>query len=99
MGVSFRYHSGTIMKVTNKGNPMSTLVIKNFPNSLHAELKRRAQTNHRSLAKEALTVIEQGISDAPGQTKRLVLPKPLRLKGGYKPTTEDIEAAIAEGRE
>ena len=76
---------------------MPTLVIKNFPNSLHAELRRRAQLNRRSLDKEVVAVIEEQIQPA-GTAKRMPLPRPLRLKGGFKPTTEDIEKAIAEGR-
>lgn len=73
---------------------MSTLVIKNLPEHLHAALKSQAQRNHRSLNKEAVALIEQAIappSPAHG------LPPPIKLKGGPI-TIEEIEAAIAEGR-
>jgi hypothetical protein len=33
------------------------------------------------------------------KTRRPKIPKPVKLRGGFKPTTEDIEAAIAWGRD
>ena len=39
--------------------------------------------------------LEQDI--ASGQTKKQKIPKPLKLRGGFVPTTEEIDAAIAEG--
>jgi len=62
---------------------MSTLVVKNLPEQLHAQLKLRARRNHRSLTKEAIALIEQALS-APRQP--LKLSPPLRLRGGYRPT-------------
>lgn len=76
---------------------MSTLVIKNFPEELHARLKAQAQRHHRSVTKEVVSIIESGLSVSPPQLPRLSAP--LKLKGGYRPTIEDIEAAIAEGRD
>lgn len=75
---------------------MSTLVIKNFPEELHARLKQQAQRHHRSVTKEVVSLIEAGLS-VPPQTPKLS--PPLKLKSGYRPTIEDIEAAIAEGQE
>ena len=75
---------------------MSTLVVKNLPEQLHTQLKLRAQRNHRSLTKEAIALIEQALS---ASRQPLKLSPPLRLSGGYRPTIEDIEAAIAEGRD
>ncbi len=77
---------------------MATLVIKNFPDDLHAKLKDQAQAHNRSLAKEALTVIEQGMENISIAPVPYRLPPPVRVKGG-RLTIEDIEAAIAEGRE
>jgi len=75
---------------------MSTLVIKNLPEELHARLKEQAQRHHRSVTKEVVSLIEAGL-----EVRRpvLELPPPLKLKSGYRPTIEDIEAAIAEGQE
>jgi plasmid stability protein len=41
---------------------VSTLVIKNLPESLHADLKRQAKRNHRSVTKEVVSLIEAGIT-------------------------------------
>ena len=40
---------------------MSTLVVKDLPAHLHEALKARAQRHHRSLNKEAASIIEQAI--------------------------------------
>lgn len=75
---------------------MSTLVIKNLPDGLHARLKEQAQRNHRSVTEEVVSLIESGL-EAPRQPP--TLSPPLKLKSGYRPTIEDIEAAIAEGQQ
>ena len=75
---------------------MSTLVIKNLPEALHADLKARARRNHRSLSKEAIAIIEEALTAARPATK---LFPPLELKGGGMLTMEEIEAAISEGQE
>ncbi len=74
---------------------MPTIVVKNVPEAVHARLKAQAERNHRSVSKELLTLIES--TTAP---KRVAptLPPPIKLKGGPL-TTEEIEAAINEGRE
>ena len=76
---------------------MSTLVVKNLPDGLHERLRNRAQRNHRSLTKEVIVILERGLDDA--QPRRAVeLPPPVKLRGGPL-TIEQIEAAIAEGRD
>jgi plasmid stability protein len=75
---------------------MSTLVVKNLPDQLHEKLRRQAKRNHRSINKEAVAVLEQAL-DARHQPPKLS--PPLRLRGGFRPGIEDIEAAIAEGRD
>lgn len=74
---------------------MPTIVVKNVPEAVHARLKAQAERNHRSVSKELLTLIEA--STAP---KRVAptLPPPIKLKGGPL-TTEEIEAAINDGRD
>lgn len=76
---------------------MSTLVIKNLPEELHARLKEQAHRHHRSVTKEVVSLIESGLAMPPRQPPKLS--PPLKLAGGYRPTIEDIEAAIAEGRD
>ncbi|MGH8507711.1 MAG: FitA-like ribbon-helix-helix domain-containing protein [Gammaproteobacteria bacterium] len=55
---------------------MSTLVIKNLPEELHARLKEQAQRHHRSVTKEVVSLIEAGL-----EVRRpvLELPPPLDL--------------------
>jgi plasmid stability protein len=74
---------------------MSTLVIKNMPDQLHEKLRRQAECNHRSLNKETVAVLEKAL-DATRRPPKL--PPPLKLRGGFRPSIEDIEAAIADDR-
>lgn len=74
---------------------MSTLVIKNLPDNLHARLKDQAERHRRSVTKEVVTLIERGL--APSRVAP-VLPPPIKLKGGPL-TTKEIEAWTAEGRD
>ncbi|MER3546112.1 MAG: hypothetical protein C4338_00385 [Rhodanobacteraceae bacterium] len=74
---------------------MSTIVIRNLPEHLHAQLKARAQRNHRSLNRETLVVLESALS----RPAIPMLSPLLKLKGGYRPSIEDIEAAIAAHRD
>ena len=76
---------------------MPTLVIKNLPEHLHAKLKLQARRHHRSLTKEALTLLEQGVAQAPALNPRRP-PEPVRLEGNPL-TIDDIESAIASGRD
>jgi plasmid stability protein len=43
---------------------MSTLVIKNVPEPLHAALKETARRHHRSVTKETISLIEAGVGGA-----------------------------------
>lgn len=74
---------------------MGSLTIKNFPEHLHARLKAQAQRNHRSLANEAIGLLEAGLAD-----NALVRPLPpvIKLRGGHIATIEEIEACIADGQ-
>jgi hypothetical protein len=74
---------------------MSTLVIKNLPDALHARLKQQAERNRRSVTQEAISLIEAGVV-VPRMAP--TLPPPIKLKG--KPITEkELGAWIKEGRE
>lgn len=78
---------------------MATLVIKNVPDELHARLKQQAHEHRRSLAKEALTLLEHAVtSDESLRAGRRRLPTPIQLTTGPM-TLEDIEAAISAGRD
>lgn len=73
---------------------MSTLVIKNLPEDLHARLREQAERNRRSVTMEVITLIERGVTH-----KRVppTLSPPIRLKGG--PISDrDIETWKKRGR-
>jgi hypothetical protein len=74
---------------------MGTLVIKNFPEELHAHLKAQAERHHRSVTKEVVSLIESVLA-APSQPPKLS--PPLEPTSGDRPTIEDIEVAIADER-
>jgi antitoxin FitA len=76
---------------------MPTLVVKNLPEKLHERLKAQAQQHHRSITKEAISLLEQGLLAKPGRVP-LPLPPPFLLAGGPL-TIEQIEAAIEDGRD
>ncbi|HWH80841.1 MAG TPA: Arc family DNA-binding protein [Burkholderiaceae bacterium] len=78
---------------------MPTLVVKNLPEPLHERLKEQARQHHRSMNKEVVALIEQGLL-APRSTLAPARPLPplVRLPTGPV-TTEWIEAAITEGRD
>ena len=78
---------------------MATLVVKNLPEQLHERLKAQAEQHHRSMTKEVVALIEQGLL-APRSSRGTARPLPplVRLSSGPV-TAEWIEAAIADGRD
>lgn len=68
-----------------------------LPDELMREVKIRAVHEHKKLKDAIAELIRKGM--AAGKTRVPKLPKPVKLRGGFKPTTEDIEAAIAWGRD
>jgi len=72
---------------------MPGLVIKDFPEALHRRLKERATKHHRSLTREALSILEEALT-RPERPDRL--PPRIRLE---KPLTDEfIDRAKREGR-
>ena len=49
---------------------MSTLVIKNLPETLHRQLRHRAKRNHRSVTKETIAVLEAAVKQPTGKPAR-----------------------------
>ena len=76
---------------------MPTLVVKNLPEPLHERLKAQAVEHRRSVTKEVIFVLDQGLL-AGRRRAPMLLPPPYVLKGGPL-TIEQIEAAIEDGRE
>jgi hypothetical protein len=77
---------------------MSTLVIKNFADDLHARLKEQAERNRRSVTKEVITIIERDLT-APRTAPRIApkLSPPIKLKGGPL-TDRDLNRWKRSGR-
>jgi hypothetical protein len=66
-----------------------------LPDDLIKRVKIRAIHERKKLKDAVAELIERGMA----QPKPAKIPKPIKLRRGFIPTTEDIEAAIAEGRE
>ncbi len=41
---------------------MATLYVENVPDEIHKALRRQARTNHRSIAAEVISLLEQNVS-------------------------------------
>ena len=48
---------------------MTTLVIKNFPEDLHARLREQAQRHHRFVTREVLSLVESGLAARYGLSR------------------------------
>lgn len=70
-----------------------------LPDDLMQRVKLRAVHAHRKLKDEVADLLERGIRAAPQKKTMPFVPKPLKLRGGFKPGIDDIEAAIAYGRD
>jgi len=68
-----------------------------LPDDLMHEVKIRAVHEHKKLKDAIAEFLRKGL--AAGKTQPPNFPKPVKLRGGFIPTTEDIEAAIAKGRD
>ncbi len=67
-----------------------------LPDELMREVKIRAVYEHKKLKDTIAELLRKGI--AAGKTRPAKIPRPVKLSGGPI-TTEEIEAAIAWGRE
>ncbi|PYK39740.1 MAG: hypothetical protein DME60_09210 [Verrucomicrobia bacterium] len=68
-----------------------------LPDELMREVKIRAVQEHRKLKDVIADFIRKGMAVSKMSLPKT--PKPVKLRGGFIPTTEDIEAAISEGRD
>lgn len=70
---------------------MPDILIKNLPTELHHRLKEEAAHNHRSMARHALALIEEGLA----RSAELRFPPPAKTD---KPLTQEIVSrGIREG--
>ena len=93
------FHNGCIMEPKEVGS-MPNLTIKNIPEDLYEELKRRAEANRRSIDREAILCIERMVhSRKIDPEKYLLRARQLREKTKHHPITDDeFSAAKASGR-
>jgi hypothetical protein len=68
-----------------------------LPDDLMRAVKIRAVHERKKLKDAIAEFIRKGM--AASKTRPGKAPKPVKLRGGFTPTTEDIEAAIAWGRD
>ncbi|MCP4432727.1 MAG: Arc family DNA-binding protein [Gammaproteobacteria bacterium] len=71
---------------------MPSLVIKNLPEDLHVKLKEQAARHHRSMTREAIAILSEGVG--PMNTREMPAP----YKGRVPITEELINMAKHEGR-
>ena len=69
-----------------------------LPDDLLQRVKIVAIQEQRRFKDMIAEVLEIGLSHRPSSKQKYKLPKPLKLRSGFIPTTEDIERAISEGR-
>ena len=70
-----------------------------IPDQLMRRVKMRAVQRNQKLKDTVATLLEAGIAATPDDVRLARLPKPVRLKTGRLMTIDDIETAIASGRE
>jgi plasmid stability protein len=76
---------------------MPGLLIKDLPPDLHKKLKESAERHHRSMTKEALYLLERGLSTETFTRIQQIEP-PVPIKLDFQPNDEWVYAAIREGR-
>lgn len=78
---------------------MATMTIKNIPDELYEELKRRAAANRRSINNEVIVLIERAVQyQAQDPNEVLEQVRVLREKLDLYVTEDEITAAKHEGR-
>ncbi len=82
---------------------MATLTLKNVPEELYAELKRRAVANRRSLNQETIVSLEEATADSDASAKSDVIDGIDAFRAsiaarGYSTTAEEIDDWISHGQ-
>ncbi len=79
---------------------MSTITVKNIPPELYEQLKRFAESNHRSINSEIIACIEQVVRSQPINPE-LLLANARRLRektAAYEITNDDFNQMKNAGR-
>ena len=79
---------------------MTTLTLKGVPDRLHAQLKKRAAAEHRSINRQAILLLEQALAQQSIDVKAwLEATARMQKRFGMKPTSmADIDADKRKGR-
>ncbi|MFB3883406.1 MAG: Arc family DNA-binding protein [Armatimonadota bacterium] len=81
---------------------MKTLYVRNFPEGLHAKLKRLAAKNRRSLGDELVVLVDRALKQESSlQTRRAALARIERRMKGYVPPPDAVDSVtmLREGRQ
>lgn len=76
---------------------MPGLMIKDLPEGIHLLLKKRAAAHRRSIGKEALSILEEGLRDRAGPPSLAEIDE-LRVKGRRPLTQRLLDQARTAGR-
>jgi plasmid stability protein len=78
---------------------MSTITLKNVPDSLHAALRSRARNHGRSLNKEVICALEQVLANGPPDANSLLSEaQAVREEMTVYMTQRDLDAMRQKGR-
>jgi len=78
---------------------MSTITLKNVPDSLHAALKSRAKSHGRSLNKEVICALEQVLANGSQDADRLLSEaQAVREEMAIYMTQSELDALKQKGR-
>ena len=79
---------------------MPTITLKNIPNKLHRELKKRAEEHHRSLNKEVIAMLMQATARATPFNTGALEESALRARSLFRRpvTARQIDAWKRAGR-
>ena len=73
---------------------MATLVIKSFPETLHARLKQTAAAHRRSITQETIHLIEAALSSQPAAPPTVIT---AQSKWANRKLLPEYEAMLATG--
>jgi len=73
---------------------MASVLIKNLPDTLHKQLKRRAERHHRSLNKEVIALIEAALTMPQEEEWR----EPAKPREPLTQVTQDILEDVRQRR-
>lgn len=78
---------------------MTNITVKNIPKEIYDKVREQAKANHRSINSEIIACLEQVVLPQQVSTEEVLYnARRLRNKVTGSLTTEEIEAAIKQGR-